>query len=287
MENNNSRFDPLEKEIHGTHLKEVPYEMVPYHRHNGYEIYLFLKGNILYYIEDHCYNLEKGDLVILNKKEMHRAVPLDKNLYERISIYISETYINKLSSERTNLATCFNMRNAGENNLIRLSPAECLDFVKLADCLIEAEKENRFGDDILIRSCVEQLLLLTNKAYIKSNQISKSNYISNNVMPDLVKNVMKYIEENIQDDIRLDDISEKFYLSGTHISRKFKKHTGLTIRSYIVERRVAHAEELLTSGKSVSEAACLSGFNNYSNFIRTFRKVAGITPGQYAKEHNR
>ena len=284
VEKNNTRFDPLDKEVHGTHLKEAPEKPAPYHRHNGYEIYLFLKGNIRYYIEDRCYELEKGDLVLLNKKEMHRAVCLEKGLYDRISIYISESYINQISSRNTNLSSCFNMRDNGENNVIKLSADKCKEFVTLSDRLIEAEKGEKFGDDILTRSCAEQLLLIANQEYIKANL--DSNHKFNNVMPDLIRNVMNYIEENIQNDITLDKISDKFYLNGTHISRKFKKHTGLTMRSYIVDRRVAHAEELLGSGKNVSEAARLSGFNDYSNFIRTFHKVVGITPGQYVKEHN-
>src|SRR5690554_3118142 len=97
VEKNNIKFEPLDKEIYGTHLNFVPEKPAPYHRHNGYEIYLFLKGTIRFYIENRCYELKKGDLVLLNKKEMHRAVCLKKTFYERISIYISETYINKLS----------------------------------------------------------------------------------------------------------------------------------------------------------------------------------------------
>jgi AraC-like DNA-binding protein len=106
-------------------------------------------------------------------------------------------------------------------------------------------------------------------------------------MPKLIKEVMNYIEKNIQNEITLDAISERFFLNGTHISRQFKKHTGLTIRSYTVDRKVAHAKELLNAGKSVTDVAYLSGFNNYSNFIRTFHRIEGISPGQYAKEHNK
>ncbi|OPX44228.1 transposon Tn10 TetD protein [Ruminiclostridium hungatei] len=269
----------LDKEIHGTHITSVYTITAPYHRHNGYEIYLFLQGNIRYYIEDHCYDLRKGDMVLINKKEMHRAVCMEQHPYERISIYISEAYMSQLSSENTNLAACFNMRNQGENNVIRLSEEDSARFVKLAGRLILAEKKKNFGDDIMIRACAEQILILANQAYMDSN------HVVNNIMPELIRNVMNYIEQNIPNEITLDNISERFYLDGTHISRLFKKHTGLTIRSYIVARRVACARELLGAGKSVTEAGALAGFNNYANFIRTFHRIEGIPPGQYAKEH--
>lgn len=269
----------LDKEIHGTHITSLYTLAAPYHRHNGYEIYLFLQGDIRYYVEDHCYDLKKGDMVLINKKEMHRAVCTEQLPYERISIYISEAYLGQLSTENTNLAACFNMRNPGENNVIRLSEEEFSRFIKLADRLIQAEKRKSFGDDIMLRACTEQILILANQAYMDSN------HVVNNIMPELIRNVMSYIEKNISGEITLDNISECFYLDGTHISRLFKRHTGLTMRSYIVARRVACARELLGAGKSVTEAGALAGFNNYANFIRTFHRIEGIPPGQYAKEH--
>ncbi len=280
-ENFNAIFDPLKKQIHGTHNITNVNVNAPYHRHNGYEIYLFLNGSVRYYIEDHCYDLKQGDLVLLNKKEMHRVVSLEQIPYERISIYISEACISQLSSNISNLALCFNNRKLGENNVIRLSDNECKQFVSLADCLIESENKENFGDDILIKACCEQLLILVNRKYMSSN------HIFSNIMPKLIKEVMKYIEQNIQNEITLDAISKKFFLNGTHISRQFKKHTGLTIRSYIVDRKVAYAKELLNGGKSVTDVAYMSGFNNYSNFIRTFNKIEGISPGKYAKEHDK
>lgn len=272
-------FEPLEKEIHATYNITENATTVPYHRHNGYEIYLFIQGSIRYYIEDHCYDLKEGDLVLLNKKEMHRAVCLEQIPYERISIYISEAYMSQISSTTTNLALCFNNRSVGNNNVIWLSGNVYAEFIKLANGLIRAEKKDNFGDDILIKAYIEQLLVLVNREFMASNQITS------NIMPKLIKDIMNYIDQNIQNDITLENISQKFYLNGTHISRQFKKHTGLTIRAYIVDRKVARAKELLSAGESVTNAAFQSGFNDYSNFIRTFHRLEGVSPGHYAKEH--
>lgn len=189
--------------------------------------------------------------------------------------------MSQLSSTISNLALCFNNRKLGENNVIRLSDNECKQIISLTDGLIKSENEESFGNDILIKAYCEQLLVLVNRKYMSSN------HISSNIMPKLIKEVMNYIEQNIQNEITLDAISERFFLNGTHISRQFKKHTGLTIRSYIVDRKVAYAKELLNAGKSVTDVAYLSGFNNYSNFIRTFHIIEGISPGKYAKEHDK
>ena len=59
---------------------------------------------------------------------------------------------------------------------------------------------------------------------------------------------------------------------------------GMTLREYIISRRVEYAKKLLSEGKNVSEACELSGFGDYSNFIRTFTLIAGTSPGKYARQ---
>lgn len=63
----------------------------------------------------------------------------------------------------------------------------------------------------------------------------------------------------------------------------FKKYTGLTLREYIADLKIEEAKKLLLSGENVSDACCKSGFSDYSNFIRTFTKATGLSPGKYAK----
>ncbi|WP_159413111.1 helix-turn-helix transcriptional regulator [Ruminiclostridium josui] len=57
----------------------------------------------------------------------------------------------------------------------------------------------------------------------------------------------------------------------------------MTLREYILDRRIEEAKRLLSNGENVSEACCKSGFSNYSNFIRSFTKLVGISPGKYMR----
>jgi len=57
----------------------------------------------------------------------------------------------------------------------------------------------------------------------------------------------------------------------------------MNLHEYIIFKRVARAKKLLMEGKSVTETCHLSGFNDYSNFIRTFKRTVGISPGKYSK----
>ena len=59
----------------------------------------------------------------------------------------------------------------------------------------------------------------------------------------------------------------------------------MTINKYVTAKRIAHSKEYLAQGYSVTETCEKCGFNDYSNFLKSFTKAVGITPGNYAQLH--
>lgn len=55
----------------------------------------------------------------------------------------------------------------------------------------------------------------------------------------------------------------------------------LRVTKYIVSKRITEAKKLLATEKSVTDTAFMCGFNDYANFIRTFKKAVGVPPGKY------
>lgn len=102
-------------------------------------------------------------------------------------------------------------------------------------------------------------------------------------MPQLSYDVMRYINDHLNEDIGIELLSHQFYMNRSYLSRKFKDEAGCSIREYIILKRVALAKTLLQQGKSVSETCEACGFHDYTNFIRTFKKYAGVSPGQFTK----
>lgn len=95
----------------------------------------------------------------------------------------------------------------------------------------------------------------------------------------LAQDVVTYLELHYQSDILLKDISEKFYISPTHLVRMVKKLTGYTPHEYLIRYRVAKAAHLLAgTDKTVAEIAREVGFRQTSNFIQQFKAVKGYTP---------
>lgn len=273
-------FVPLSAEIICDHKKTVGYQTYRYHRHNGYEIYLFLGGNIRFYREANCYNLSVGDMAILPPGTSHRIDSLDDGYYERIVLNVKQSAFERISSERTDLLSCF-AANSEIVNPIHINMEDCQKIISLSQSLSEAMKSEEFGADVLADCYLTQLLLFVNKCSL-GNRVSKPN-----IMPKIVKDVMKYINDNLSGDLSLTKLSEVFYLNATYISHLLKKHTGFTAREYILDLRIEAAKKLLISGSNVSEACYKTGFVDYSNFIRTFTKVTGMSPGKYAKIHKK
>ena len=122
------------------------------------------------------------------------------------------------------------------------------------------------------------LFVLINQAFLTTGKQTS------NIMPKLIRDLLRYIDANLSEPITLKTLEHEFYLNGTYIRRQFKKHTGLTLRNYLLERRISHARTLLDSDLSITEVCHRSGFSDYANFIRSFTKTVGISPGKYAKQ---
>ncbi|WP_339224263.1 AraC family transcriptional regulator [Paenibacillus sp. FSL H8-0332] len=272
------RYDPIHKDYLYLH-RTTTYNMGTfYHRHEAYELYLFLRGNVNFYIENSCYHLERGDLLVLNPEEMHRSFSQDESEYERITINLQKSYLHRLSTPATPLSWCFDYRPKGKGNIVHLEEAELQQVLRLTGDLEEVLSSDAYGADILANSMLAQLLVLTNSVF------HRTSIVPADIMPELVRRTMEYIDAHLGQTLTLEQLSSTFHLNSTYISRQFKQHTGLTLRSYILDRRISLAKACLREGLSLTEACYQSGFSDYANFIRSFTKVAGVSPGRYARQ---
>jgi YesN/AraC family two-component response regulator len=95
--------------------------------------------------------------------------------------------------------------------------------------------------------------------------------------------VLDYIEQNLDQDLSLDQLEKEFYINKFYLIKLFKKYTGSTIHEYIIYKRISLAKRYLSQGCNVTEACMKSGFNDYSSFLRMFKKRIGVTPREYLK----
>jgi len=95
--------------------------------------------------------------------------------------------------------------------------------------------------------------------------------------------VVEYIEEHLDAGPTLEQIAVVARLSPYHFARQFKTATGLPPHQYVITRRVERARELLQGGGdlSLAEVAVHAGFSDQSVFSHHFKRLVGVTPGQF------
>ena len=97
--------------------------------------------------------------------------------------------------------------------------------------------------------------------------------------------VLRYINRNISQPLSIDTLADIACVSRQHIIRLFKQNFNQTPMQFITRKKVEYAElQLLTTEKQVKNVAYDLGFNDYSYFIRLFRKQTGHTPAAYRKK---
>ena len=233
-------------------------------------------GNIK--IEGNNYPLKSGDIIILNYNEVH-CVELQCDFCERITIYLDELLYRNYSEQVNSLLHIFHKRKKGEENLI---PAEIVSAHGM-DTLIEEIKEcAEWQDsvaDLVAFGKITELLKKINQVAVGQSQ-SEDNSCSNNP---IVNQVIQYIGLHFAEDISCDSIADKMYISKYYLGKLFKETVGITLWNYIINRRLLNFNDLVRKNESVEQACSKSGFHNYSNFYKLYKKRMGISPQEFKR----
>lgn len=102
---------------------------------------------------------------------------------------------------------------------------------------------------------------------------------------ELVAAITDYITQNIQEDLSIDRLAEKFYISSSHIRKIFRDEMGGTIKEYIDNLRMNTAKQLLeNTNEKISKIALKVGYTSLQAFSRAFKIQTGETPGEYRSQ---
>ncbi len=248
-------------------ITEKRSKSTPPHKHKDlFEIFILLNGNVDYVIEGKIFHINPYDIVFVNNDELHKSI-INDSAVEHVLLSINLDFFVKNDCDEFS-DMIFNRKN-GTNNVI---PAETVITSGLYDIFMRLEKytqEKPFSLTV-IKSVIIEFLYNMNKQVIKSSDF---NYNQKNI-----KNIIQYINDNLTETLSLDMIANHFFLSKQYLCKVFKANTGFTIKNYIAHKRIVLVRELYSSGMSLLEACMQAGFNDYSNFYRTFTKTMHEPP---------
>lgn len=270
----------LNKDFQFFHLKDRKSMEFDFHFHDFNKIIIFISGNVTYLIEGKAYKLKPWDILLISSSEIHRAIIGASGTYERMIIWVNSNFLQRHNSGGCNLMDCFDIASKEKRNILRLNN-ELLRQGKYM--LSQLKKEcscEEFGSQVLQNSLFLQFMVYLNRLYLKPeagiHQV-EGDYNEG------IGEVIAHINENICEDMSIESLAARFYMSRYHLMHKFKSQTGYTIHSYILQKRLIMANALIKAGKTMTEACTECGFGDYSSFVRAFKRMYGLPPKRHHK----
>lgn len=261
------------------HYRDPKMNPVAMHHHDFYEVYFLLNGSVEYRVEGRTFLLEPGDLLLISPNEFHQPLVNPDFAYERIVLWINKAYLERLSSEELDLSLCFNNDLPTHNNLLRLSAVERAQITRTLSTLIEESYGTDIGKGIYSLGIFMQLMVEINRiALLGSNPGEPLRETQ------LVSRVLEYIGEHCTEEISLEALAQKFYVSKYHLSHEFSREVGTSVYRYVMLKRLLLARELLSHGQSPGTVCHSCGFQDYANFYRAFKAEYGVSPKDFIKD---
>jgi len=265
----------LYKDFQLFHIKDKNSKEFVYHYHEFNKIIIFLSGKVTYLIEGKAYYLKPWDILLVNNHDVHKPIIDPSQTYERIVIWANSNFIEEHNYDDCDLLTCFKLANEKSFNLIRLETKFQNNLIAIIGDLEAAIKSSDFGSKLLSNSFFLQLLVYINRIYIDNMHIENKDFLKYDKQ---IEEILKYINNNLSEDLSILILSEKFFISKYYLMHKFKKETGYTLHNYVLQKRLLRAKDLIKSGESIAKSSLESGFKDYSSFLRSFKIMFKASP---------
>lgn len=241
-----------------------------------YEVLVFIRGNVDFWIEGRRKKLEYGDIVLVNPREIHRIFLLDNSEYERIVIHVSDSMLKDMSTAQTNFLKVFHKNKA---HILHFSEEEMEVFMHHQMQMRDLWNKKKFGADVLGAAWFQVLLTQVSQKMCEAEGAEEWSDADG-----LIGATLEYVNIHMTEDISVQDIANALNISRSYLSHEFKKSTGYGLWNYVITKRLVYAQKLIFGGASVTEACYESGFHDYAHFIKSFTKKFGSSPKQYGKE---
>lgn len=277
------------------------------HTHSGYELYLCLSGHGRLLAGRTVHDISAGSLAVIAPDALHMPRSAPGEPFRRYIVSIDRRYLEGLDkSERERgshhraagepgegLATADDSERGEAGAVGRWLPPErdgavCwqLNARQLAaaqqvlEQLEQELRERRAYFSWSVRSLLLQL-------FVRLGRYGEEEVPSLSVGGErkrMVEELMELIAGRCTEPIRMEELCGRFGLSRSYLHRIFKQETGLTIMEYLIVCRMNMAKGYLRSSSiPLAEVALASGFQDLSHFCRMFKRLTGITPGQYRR----
>ena len=237
------------------------------HCHSDYEIYCFEEGSGSFILENAKILLSPGDCIFIRPNEYHYLEAYGDCPYTRTVVNLSEKLIRSrgLAPAIERLAgkssPFFNLNDAPALTRLLKQP------ISLDGILPEAELCE-------YAAClVSQFLFeLSVGEYPRTEETM--------VVSDITRRIIAFINSNIAMPLSVDTIAKELYISKSYAANRFLSEMHIGVMQFVRSKKMLHAKQLLESGVKPHEVCYRCGYDDYTTFYRTFKKVIGCAPSE-------
>ncbi len=221
-----------------------------------------LSGNVDIIIENTEFNISKPCIVLIPPLKYHSVYTSKSSKYERIIVTFPQSAIPVEISKQ--------VRDLNNRSLI-LRDSETVELSNKLKKNIIACDTDIYGP--LIISYMTEVFY---KFYENKDVIAE--VIENGSENKLISAIIEYVNSHINEKIALDDIASAVFSSKSTICHVFKGKFQTSIKQYILQKKIALAEEMISKGCSAMTASQAVGYTNYANFFSVYKKTTGKKP---------
>jgi AraC-like DNA-binding protein len=248
-----------------------------WHFHPEFELTFIVAPNGTRRVGDHIGNFEGSDLVFIGSNIPHLNFDYGiKTEYEKVVLQIKEDFFKNDFITTPELGSIYQLFDNSKKVICFHGTVKD----KIGIRLQKIHLLSYFEQFIEVLSLF-QILATSNEMTFLHDKPFENLY--NNKEQLRLKVVYKFIEENYQRAVSIEEISHLTHLSKAAFCRYFKKMTRLTFTEFLNQYRIEQAKRLLKSDKNVTETCYECGFESLSYFNRIFKKVVGENPIQFKK----
>ena len=256
------------------------------HWHYFTEMVYLVKGKLLAEVGKNKYTMTPGDMIIFHPKQIHSFLDYDTTeenselLFYVIKfdeMILSNTTpgspkLPKLLDNATNLDTPYNLLTAEE---LQYNPVKLL----FENCIWET-KHKEFGYDIKVASTISLIVTEIMRIWLRKGfKFSTKTTFDQFSTKDF--SVLEYIDKHSSENINIENLANMCGMCYSNFAKQFKAQFGKTCKEYIEFVRICKADTLLLyTDKTLDYISQETGFTDSSHFIRTYKKIKGITPKQ-------
>ncbi len=249
------------------------------HCHDFFEFYLFFSGAPYYCIGDQTFPLKPCTLAIIPPFHMHGLVGAEADTaYERAWMYVTPAMVRKISMGVSNLSEFFGQCVQAGKAYFPI----CYETAQNLRQSIAAVKAHagdtgeisKWQNDLRVANFLSDVYDIAQAADISCKPV---------ILNESIQAILTYLNDHYCERISIPELSRRFGISASCMTREFTAYTGRSVYDYVLYRRILSAKEKICAGMPFTQTAYACGFNDYSCFLRAFIKSVGQSPTAYKK----